>query len=518
MATINKGFIKDWSDNILLPITRGELVLDSNGIIAFHSEQFLATSEHPGLMTSAEKAMLTGSLGEGGNISDLYNKIGYINNGLKVGNTILNYYDTDNKSTPITFATSDPLSVIVANNVITFGLSALTTNGITESNIVKGITIDKYGRVTSVTAGKLQDADIPTELENKKLTGCTTEAVGTNEYSIVNKSYVDSRITEITGVATGALKFGGAISEQSKAGTLKEEYNYHYFKAVGNFTVLKSELHALNSDISTDIQVKAGDTLIVYEQKFIYVPSGDDITSLTIKDSLDNNALESVIGEITLNFNYPLYVDNPTIGSKFANINIKQVSEEQDGYLSKDDYKEFKSYSAQGAITYTPIVTSSTSGNYQIGTLKIKETPYTIYGINNISSLNLNDTTLVFKETGNTETTTSITYTGGNGISVQKETDKNNIIVSSKNEVLSGYSDYLQIINNYQFGIKLGKLNEDNTITEGLVNFSTIHRLAQQVATTSKFFIITNSLNDNSSTDYYYYGGDKLKAAINVEI
>lgn len=64
MATINKGFIKDWSDNILLPITRGELVLDSNGIIAFHSEQFLATSEHPGLMTSAEKAMLAGSLGQ----------------------------------------------------------------------------------------------------------------------------------------------------------------------------------------------------------------------------------------------------------------------------------------------------------------------------------------------------------------------------------------------------------------------------------------------------------------------
>jgi hypothetical protein len=36
--TTNKGFIKDINGNKLLPITRAELVLDSNGKIALTSE------------------------------------------------------------------------------------------------------------------------------------------------------------------------------------------------------------------------------------------------------------------------------------------------------------------------------------------------------------------------------------------------------------------------------------------------------------------------------------------------
>jgi hypothetical protein len=41
MAT-NKGFIKDLQGNNLLPITRGELVLDKDGNIALNSKYFLA--------------------------------------------------------------------------------------------------------------------------------------------------------------------------------------------------------------------------------------------------------------------------------------------------------------------------------------------------------------------------------------------------------------------------------------------------------------------------------------------
>lgn len=42
----------------MLPITRGELVLDSSGKVALHSEEFLATEEKPGLMSSSDKAKL----------------------------------------------------------------------------------------------------------------------------------------------------------------------------------------------------------------------------------------------------------------------------------------------------------------------------------------------------------------------------------------------------------------------------------------------------------------------------
>ena len=45
-----KVLLKD-SDNIeLIPITRGELVLDSSGNQAFHSNEFLASDSQPGLM------------------------------------------------------------------------------------------------------------------------------------------------------------------------------------------------------------------------------------------------------------------------------------------------------------------------------------------------------------------------------------------------------------------------------------------------------------------------------------
>lgn len=52
-----KAFIKSDQD-IILPITRGELVLDSSGEIALHSQEFAATEDVPGLMTPTEKTKI----------------------------------------------------------------------------------------------------------------------------------------------------------------------------------------------------------------------------------------------------------------------------------------------------------------------------------------------------------------------------------------------------------------------------------------------------------------------------
>ena len=89
MAT-HKGFITDQNGNNLLPITRAELVLDSKGLIALHSDEFLAGNGLPGLMTAAEKAMLSG--GSGQSLADVYNKLQYINSGLKINGNPLNFY------------------------------------------------------------------------------------------------------------------------------------------------------------------------------------------------------------------------------------------------------------------------------------------------------------------------------------------------------------------------------------------------------------------------------------------
>ena len=56
MAT-RKAFIKK-GENILLPYTRGELVSDSQGEEAFHSYEFVASENRPGLFTPREKEIV----------------------------------------------------------------------------------------------------------------------------------------------------------------------------------------------------------------------------------------------------------------------------------------------------------------------------------------------------------------------------------------------------------------------------------------------------------------------------
>lgn len=56
MAT--KVLLQDNNDNKILPITRGELVLDSSGVIAFHSTEFEGTNKIPGLMSPSDKSKL----------------------------------------------------------------------------------------------------------------------------------------------------------------------------------------------------------------------------------------------------------------------------------------------------------------------------------------------------------------------------------------------------------------------------------------------------------------------------
>ena len=53
-----KVILKDQNDIEVLPITRGELVLDASGNPALHSTQFLATQSQPGLMSSEDKYKL----------------------------------------------------------------------------------------------------------------------------------------------------------------------------------------------------------------------------------------------------------------------------------------------------------------------------------------------------------------------------------------------------------------------------------------------------------------------------
>lgn len=533
---INKGFIKDLQGNHLLPITRGELVLDKDGNIALNSEHFLAgvNGSKYGLITAAEREMLTGG-GNGGSLSDLYTKLGYINEGLTIGEKTYSFYDASGVATPITITGTEnqiTIATNVNNNNIQLLLAEINKDAIAvDSGVVKGITVDKQGRVTSVTASALTNADIPSELSAKKLTGCTTEAVDANEkYAIVNKEYVDTKFNEANSVATGALKFGGTIADLDAAkGVTVNKKTYYYYKVVA------SQAFTIPGDYTTDgkaVTVRAGDTLIVdADNKLVHVPSGDDITTLTvIKTSADgatSNVINQQFGNLTLKFSPIFSIEGVEGNDKIATITIPPVSSTTDGYLSASDYKKFSSYAENLATTYISSLLDTTPGLYTLGKISFGQSEYEVKGINTTYAVDLIDETIVegqakkhnpkvqFSENGSV--VTSITYEGANGITVTKE---GNGLKFSQKENLSTTPNYLTIPsgeNNNQFTINIGTFDENNNIVEGLTSFTQFGGFVKKVV--QQIEAITDTLIPQEGDDgtKYRYGNAKLKAAITLD-
>jgi hypothetical protein len=180
------------------------------------------------------------------------------------------------------------ISVGIANNVITFISNAIHESNIdkTESNkIIKGIKVDKFGRVTEVIQSALTNSEIPETLSNKILENSKTSSdeIGTDSRSIVNKKYVDEKIAGVHQIATGALHFEGIVNNSTDAlKNLTVNNNGAYYKVTSDFSLDKSYFEGISTG-----EINIGDTLIVYnisnvEAKYIHIPSGDDVTALPL--------------------------------------------------------------------------------------------------------------------------------------------------------------------------------------------------------------------------------------------
>lgn len=533
MAT-NKGFIKDWYGEYILPITRGELVLDAQGNPAFESEQFLAKNGHPGLVTAAERAMLNDLNSGGGSLTNVYTRIDAINNGLYFNDSVVHFYDNSDVATPINIKSVDPINITVeSDNIIKIGLSQISTNGVTIEKFIKNITTDKFGRVTSISGSDIDSSDLPQNITgkvitNSTLTNCTTSTNSSDaDDVIVNKGYVDNKFQTASGIATGALKFGGPLSSATTAISLLTSANIDkYYKITNNFELSTSYLNSENSTSGSNetIKIKVGDTLIIHEQnnliQYVHIPSGDDVTISVQKQSGNEypNVLTNEVGNITFRYSQIFDVTSPTPNTAW--IQLHKASGTQDGYLSKEDYAKFNSYASNLSTVYTGEFESGL-GVYKIGTLTIGGIDQVIYGKNNISSLALNNGTineynpiLKFSETGVSDV--NITFTGLNGISIKK--NNNSIEFSGLSEVNSGSEDYLEIIDNYKFKIKPGSI-ANSVITNGITPYSefAIFKTAVQLAGVT-FESFTYSLNGSTSTTEYRYGNQKLKDAITITI
>ena len=524
----NKGFIKDIQGNKLLPITRAELVLDSNGKIALTSEQFAAgvNGNQWGLISADERKLLTNNNGEG--ISGLTTKLQYINQGLYVNNNQLNFYTIGENdqitSTPVIISNSDNILVTASENKILFALKEIFESEQNITGFIKSVKIDKTGRVISITGENLTNEDIPKTISNKTLeeiiikNSKLDESVTDNsdDLSIVNKSYLISKLQQYQGIATGALKFKGNINSSTEAESYcKLENNNFYYKISNNFTISQNYIH----DASSNVSVKSGDTLIVYERnsevKYVYIPSGDETTTtLTIKNG--NNETNSLLGSIKLDFSEIFNIINES-GSNTVNINLQKVDNDHDGYLSHEDYIKFQSYAAK-TITYTPTLTSG----YEIGKLNLGDSnEVSIYGKDTISSLTLNNGTNnvnpYFTFISGDQNST-FTFEGINGIKITKKTDSDNIQIQAMNESEEG-NNYLTITNGYQFKINKGESDTNGNITkQGITDYKEFNDFKNASIAAHALAIhyekLDYSLTD--STKEYYYGSDSLKTAITI--
>lgn len=517
-----KGFVNDINGNRLLPITRGELILDAYGNLAFTSSLFEAgkLGEY-GLISISDLNKLKSISGGNVNISDLSTKINYINTGIKVGNTILNYYTVEDTitSTPISFASNGSLSITTANNIITIGLPEINNGNDVASltnTFIRAITVDKYGIVKSVSGGLLTNDDIPETLENKTLSGCTTESVANNNYAIVNKKYVDDKIIEGNIANIGALIFGGIITNTiyTNNSILSANNVNHYYKVTESFIINKEHLYSEESNII----VRSGDTLIVYNDKtdntnpykFVYIPSADETETTIHIPGVTQNPL---IGNINLSFTgggLNTTVDGNTINvalpaasrttngylTKELYSNIAQpASGDNNGYLTAADYVKFSSFAAK-SITFTPTLNTG----YKIGTFAFDDQAVSLYGkeyslVLNQSSENSNVNPKI-SFTGSDNSTKDITFTGGNYIQVIKSQDSEiKISAITGTNGLTAYSDYSTLND---------KVNTLNSTVLSHIQLGTY------------FFTIENSLTDTEKT--YYYGSEALKAAVTLDI
>lgn len=559
--TTNKGFIKDQQGNILLPFTRGELVLDSKGYIALNSEEFLAKDGHPGLITAAERAMLSNT-GNGQNLTDIYNKLQYINSGLKVGTSSVSFYrveeaadgTTTTIATPITFtqAADAPIAVNAASvkdtndkvtgHTISLGLNTITVSNDDDTNRIKDITVDAYGRVTEIKHGAIANEELPAIISGKTLNTCTA-ATPTTDDQIANKAYVDAQVNGATAIATGALVFKGIISKQAdlENSILIASNVNGYYKVVPNANDKKE---TLKIDKELDYQgiereARLGDTLIVREVdskfKFVYIPSGDDdvVATFSVQSASDTGTaapiLTNATGAIDLKFVSDALSVTKASASNSVTVTLPKASAQNNGYLSKTDWQTFTDYATNLAVDYTQIIVSNADGAYKIGEIKIgTNNAIDIYGVNNVSTLGFDTTvttvpTLKFTETGKDDVT--IGFAGGNGISTIIDSDNNNIVISQNSAVKAGSASYLEITDATngakEFGVKLGgnkKLTEGSdqlTYVNGLADTDYVLSAIGQY--THSFEIISYSLKTAATgdpTDPYRYGNEKLRKAI----
>lgn len=321
------GFIRDYSGNILLPITRAELVKNADGtnalrIVKAHDQANGTSGGYPGLMDPKTLAELLAKIDGSGSdsLSELIKKINIIKDSIQINSIACNLLDD-----VLNFKSSENISIAKDDDDnITFHL-ADTVN------------LNKATISTNAVDG--------TDVVNKR----------------VLDAALDAKFKDALNVASGALHFKGGISKPLPSSPTIGSY----YKVEEGFT----ETYTDSSNKSHTINASVGDTLIYAEvdnvKQWILIPSGNETMTkiqgtegpqiygginITSEDGLMKVVTESGTDGLTGTLKFTL---NP------ASISSEIVTS---GYFNQDVYDAMKKLIPASA-TYT----ARTKSGYRIG-------------------------------------------------------------------------------------------------------------------------------------------------------
>lgn len=415
MGTIT-GFIKDYNNQILLPITRAELVKTIDGECAFRSWRFAADEYNYGLMSPEDYEKLRGEGNQ--SLSGLSASIQSLSNSIKVDETLINLLST---SPALHFVKSSQIIPELNGTELTFKL---------------------------VNTVQMNSATVQTVDEEQNT-------------SVVNKGWVqtalEDKFQEALNVASGGLHFEGVLDEDLTNALLDKH-------SIGSYFIISGS-HECNESI-----VSNGDTAIIYNdngtKKWIVVPSGNEIIT-RLKATSDGST--ELSGQILLTSDTPaLHITTGKVtgadgGIKFT---IDPASFNSSGTLNpglftNDLYKSLASEITTG-VTYTPMY--DVDNGVHIGTIGESNPVYTP------KLVVTNDVNNSEWYVGYKKGASKIKFAGGPGVIISGSA-LNGTISTSLNVA---QDQPLKLSDDGQLELNVWKVGDGATNSQGLITFETL--------------------------------------------
>lgn len=325
-----KVILKDLENEAILPITRGELILDSSGNEALRSDEFLATDEHSGLLSKDDK-----------------NKLDNIQNGAEA-NVQSDWNETDTtaaayiKNKPQSLR--NPYSLTIKGNGTSLGIyngSSSKTVNITPENIgaapsnhkhvnylyktiYLGEIEDTKGCLVKLNVAETQNAMISVKITGNSYGKSKPVLTLVEFYNYYNTGNNTQRIINVQGTHFG-YDFGKINIFNYK------EYIYLWFAQTGNFQSFNVFANWTNSTDGVDNNINVVDTIddaampdngysnlvefepnkIPYYGDYLPIVGGTMMGTITSQNIIPSSDITYNLGSSTKSFNttYTRYID-----------------------------------------------------------------------------------------------------------------------------------------------------------------------------------------------------------------